>query len=274
MKCTLCESQSEVLFPCETHDVFRCVSCHHAFSANYKVELEEIYSEEYLDEAHKRYFENPDLKMYEEIYNEIFSNFGIDAKIVDIGCGTGSLLKYLKSRGMNNLLGIDLFENEFEGIEFIKADINKIDLARTFDVIMLIGSIEHVFEIDTYFKSVVKIATPNTLSVIYTINEASFFCRLSLFLRKLGINGPSERIYSAHHVNHFSVTSLQQFMKNHNWSIFKSTLLNFPLGATDIGSNWLRPFLIPLLAVANLTSHVLCGPHTQVIYSKLNLKSK
>ncbi|MDH6193920.1 SAM-dependent methyltransferase [Mycobacterium frederiksbergense] len=69
-----------------------------------------------------------------------------DARILDVGCGTGGLLDRLTRIGFNNLCGADPFieadGESCEGVPLMKRDLSAV--AGKFDVIMFNHSLEHV----------------------------------------------------------------------------------------------------------------------------------
>ncbi|MGV0771614.1 class I SAM-dependent methyltransferase [Mycobacterium syngnathidarum] len=69
-----------------------------------------------------------------------------DARILDVGCGTGALLDRLSRIGFNNLLGADPFieadGRSCEGVSLMKRDLSAVD--GTFDLLMFNHSLEHV----------------------------------------------------------------------------------------------------------------------------------
>lgn len=74
------------------------------------------------------------------------SGIHADSKILDVGCGTGHLLVYLKNEGFSNLTGIDpyiqqdiFYEN---GVKIFKRDLDEID--DSYDFIMLHHAFEHI----------------------------------------------------------------------------------------------------------------------------------
>lgn len=69
-----------------------------------------------------------------------------DARILDVGCGTGALLDRLSRIGFNNLLGADPFISadgeSSEGVPLRKRDLSEMD--GKFDLLMFNHSLEHV----------------------------------------------------------------------------------------------------------------------------------
>lgn len=69
-----------------------------------------------------------------------------EARILDVGCGTGGLLDRLARIGFNNLRGADPFieadGESAEGVPLMKADLG--DVAGQYDLIMFNHSLEHV----------------------------------------------------------------------------------------------------------------------------------
>lgn len=69
-----------------------------------------------------------------------------DARILDVGCGTGALLDRMSRIGFNNLLGADPFISadgeSSEGVSLMKRDLSEMD--GKFDLLMFNHSLEHV----------------------------------------------------------------------------------------------------------------------------------
>lgn len=70
----------------------------------------------------------------------------LDSAILDVGCGSGSVLRQMQRDGFSNLLGIDPFlEQDIDyggGLKILKRSIGELD--RRFDFIMLNHSFEHM----------------------------------------------------------------------------------------------------------------------------------
>jgi len=69
-----------------------------------------------------------------------------DTSILDIGCGVGTLLYFLRELGFKNLLGIDPFNKKDveypNGVKILKKEISEVD--GQWDLIMLHHSFEHL----------------------------------------------------------------------------------------------------------------------------------
>jgi SAM-dependent methyltransferase len=82
------------------------------------------------------------------VFYEYFKNAGVnlDSKILDVGCGFGKLLLWMKREGFSNILGIDPFIKETirysNGLTILKMAIDELD--EQFDFIMLHHSFEHM----------------------------------------------------------------------------------------------------------------------------------
>ena len=88
------------------------------------------------------------------------------AAILDVGCATGALLGVLKRRGFRNLQGIDPSQEcariarEMYGVDVVAATLG--DLAsrgQRFDVVILIGVLEHLREVETSLDAIGEVLT-------------------------------------------------------------------------------------------------------------------
>lgn len=96
--------------------------------------------------------------MRRRIINEIVSYYGnnFDINILDVGCGTGGLIKELLSRGYKNVEGFDLSVHavnycKLRRVKVKRADLENIDkeyLDQKYDVIMLVDVLYFFCESD------------------------------------------------------------------------------------------------------------------------------
>jgi SAM-dependent methyltransferase len=99
-----------------------------------------------------------------------------DTKILDVGCGAGSVLYYLNGLGFNNLMGIDPFiakDIDYgNGLKIIKQEINEVD--GQWDLVMFHHSFEHVsYPLET-MQSASRLLTPNGTIVIRIPTVSSY----------------------------------------------------------------------------------------------------
>ncbi len=100
----------------------------------------------------------------------------LDAAILDVGCGSGDLLRLLHSLGFSNLTGVDPFlEADLttpEGIRIWKKDLAQ--LAGEFDVIMLHHSFEHMTTPVEILANIARLLKPGGLAIIRVPVAGSF----------------------------------------------------------------------------------------------------
>jgi SAM-dependent methyltransferase len=86
---------------------------------------------------------------------------GPQDKILDVGCGNGTMLRSLRRHGFKSLTGIDAFLNdsvEAEGLSIRRATIAEIE--GTYDLIVFNHSLEHVPDIDATLRDTRKHLSP------------------------------------------------------------------------------------------------------------------
>ena len=101
---------------------------------------------------------------------EMLGRQGIDrhARILDVGCGSGSLLDRLARVGFDNLWGADPFIDDHvegpAGVTLLKQELNEVD--GSFDVIMFNHSLEHVPDMIGTLRAAVERLTPDGFCLI------------------------------------------------------------------------------------------------------------
>ncbi len=238
--CPICGNESRQIMSLKEVDIFRCKSCTHAFSKNINLKIEEIYTKDYFTKEHKNFFLYPDTKLYSQILQYIKESKKENISILDIGCGTGNLLKFFKQNGFNNLTGIDLVDNSDDVINFIKSDILNYANNNKYDVIISTMNIEHILNLDGYVKKIKDFMKDDTLVIINTIDESSLIYLISKILYKLNIKFVANRLYEPHHVNHFSSASLKKLFTKFGFKQLKCISKNYPLKAIDVPNGKLQ----------------------------------
>lgn len=134
------------------------------------------------------------------IKNFVKHEFSTDIKIIDIGCGKGSLLKKISSFGYTNLSGCDY--TQFSGphfFNFFQHDCNKSfpeDIG-TFDVILCSEVIEHLENPWAFIRNLRSLLNKSGHIFLTTPNPESFLSILTL-IAKGYFNAFGPRDYPAH----------------------------------------------------------------------------
>ena len=152
---------------------------------------------------------------------EIIRQLGVlpNAFIVDVGCGSGSLLKKLREAGFCNLFGIELCDEYVDQI--IKIGINACvgsatklpSAAKKADCLIYKNIFEHFLEFDTVLDQIEAFLSPQGLIVVEVPNaafygESSGYQPLSYF--------------TLEHINHFDHWHLEYMFYRRGFEMIKS----------------------------------------------------
>lgn len=236
--CPVCGTESR-FFPLNIGvDLYRCPSCDHCFTNVSALEATEQYDQDYYDVRHSNWFENPNFKLFEYI-SGILRRLKSHAKVLDVGCGKGDLLRYLRQHNSNlELSGIDFTSNQaVPGIEFYCGDVFELDEAHTFDAIVSLAVIEHVEDVGKFVGKLQRLVSPGGMAILMTVDERSFLYALSRFLCRLGYSAPAARVYERHHLNHFNRNSLRRLMESHGFTVIEAIDHSTPIAAVDFDSS-------------------------------------
>ena len=233
-KCPVCDTLAPVMGNHPDAILHRCRRCTHCFSV-LKGKQREQYSAQYYEEEHRRWFENPNFGLFERITALILRG-GETRSVLDVGCGMGDFLRYLaKVQPGLALTGIELTDvPPAAGIRFYKGDILTTPIEGHFDVVVSLAVIEHVSEVRAFARRLVSLCRPGGLICVMTVNEASLLYDLARGLQWLGHPQGFNRLYSRHHVNHFTVRSLAELLGREGLTPERVFMHNGLLAATDI----------------------------------------
>lgn len=211
--------------------IFKCKDCTHEFTDINK-EQQEKYEQDYYNISSKNWFSHPNYRLF----NSIISQLPENAKnLLDIGCGNGDFLKYL--RGKNNkikLTGIDLLKNKYDGITFIQGDIYTLELNEKYDAITSLGTIEHLGNIKKFIGIVKELLNNNGIAIIMTIDSESLIYRISKIMKKCNLRTPYNQLYEYKHLHHFTRKSLISLFERADFEVVRHITHNYPLRAIDI----------------------------------------
>lgn len=227
MECPICGGPTISMPPHPESDLHRCTSCSHAFGLP---QQHETYDDDYYDVEHRRWFEHPNTTLFEQIAVELPRN----SAVLDAGCGKGDFLRHLHvQRPDLTLTGLDLTtKQEVDGIRFLRGDLMTVDPGK-FDAVVSLAVIEHIPKVVEFVRRLYSFVRPGGTVVIMTVNESSLLYRLARATRSFAPI-TFNRLYSAHHVHHFTRQSLELLLRSNGGRIESSWTHNMPLAAIDI----------------------------------------
>ena len=233
IRCTVCGKNSKVFD--KSINLFHCVVCNHTFTA---VRVpEEKYLEEYFSDVHRNWFSYPNYKLFEFIRRRIFQeNSSKVIKVLDVGCGNGDLQKYFLAKGEKaELMGIDLAKNDKSpGIKFIRGNFFTYKIRKIFDVVITLGTIEHIENPILFVKKISKLLHKQGLLIIMTIDSDSLLYWLARLANWLGVNEAYHQLFVGHHLQHFTKDSLRRLLENNGYEIIYQKNHNFSLKSVDV----------------------------------------
>ncbi len=150
-----------------------------------------------------------DYEIYKRWYIPLLKDFSHDSQVIELGCGPGYHLQFLKQNGFNNLYGIDISEQQVQKaksrglnaevkniFEFFEENKNKYDIVFALDVVEHF----HKSELLKLFTSINELMNENGILIIHTPNGTGLF--------------PQNHIYGdLTHLTIFSPNSLLQILR-------------------------------------------------------------
>jgi 2-polyprenyl-3-methyl-5-hydroxy-6-metoxy-1,4-benzoquinol methylase len=236
VQCPICKNQAPFYAWHPEAGLYRCEECGHRFSVLFTQNSAERYGPEYFEQIHRNWFMNPDLAHFDELAGFIKAD-GTAQSIIDVGCGKGSFLGYLAARmgPALSLTGIDLSPNPPDPtIEYISGDVMTVPILRQFDVVVSLAVIEHVADVHNFVNKLHDLCRPNGRVIVTTVNDDSLLYVTARALRHVGFTLPFNRLYSCHHLHHFTRRSLIGLLEQKGLTIETVILHNAPLAAIDI----------------------------------------
>jgi SAM-dependent methyltransferase len=149
-----------------------------------------------------------------------------EARVLEIGCASGGLLKALSDRGFTNLLGSDpspgcvRAAREFYGIAGVAATVFTVPQPETpYDFLILTGVLEHVPDLENAIAQFRRLLRPEG-RVYLEVPDASRY--------EPRIDAPFQE-FSIEHINFFSRTSLANLMQSRGFRTVATGLTVRPL---------------------------------------------
>ncbi len=237
--CIVCEGKQLKKFSYHNFHYFKCKKC--GLVSTYPIPTKTRIKNHYKNEFHggnykflrqfsKQYTKvyqgfTEELKKYLETENKKIKNL----KILDIGCFTGDFLYSLSKEGAD-VFGVELQKDAVEIAnhilpgKVIQADISENPFGKKkFDVVTMLGLIEHVQNPSQIMKNVSKIVKKGGVLVIQTPNSNSLFATI------LGKYWPPYA--PIEHIHLLNKTSLNVLLKKNGFrsKIFKNHYKILPI---------------------------------------------
>ena len=235
MRCPVCEHKADYYKKLKEVVLYYCDYCKHRFTDINSIRNKETYSLDYFKKKHPNWFENQNIELFKYIFNVIKSTKLESPSVLDACCGEGQLLKYLHQKSSNfKLTGIDYHKNDAEGnINFLCGDIFKSKFSEKYDVVINIGSIEHMQNVQAYIQILSKLCKDGGLIITTTINDSSLVYGVARMIYNLRMKSPMERLYDKHHLNHFSKKSLEYLHVKNSLDIIEKPYTKWSVQSVD-----------------------------------------
>jgi len=254
--CSVCGEPAPFVYAHSEADIYRCLNCGHTFSDPSSIKGMEKYSSEYYEKVHRNWFTNPNIKLFQWILDRLPKSV---RSVVDVGCGRGQFLDFLYSQRPGvRLVGVDLSRNDNRnGIEFHCGSALELDLGQ-FDAVVSLATIEHVAEVNEFAARLYSLCNPGGMVIVMTLDESGILYRVARVMRHLGMSMAFDRLYSAHHLQHFTHKSLTRLLERNGLRVQETLHHSVPVRAIDVPvENAFRPAFVAaaamLLAVGDLT---------------------
>lgn len=167
-----------------------------------------------------------------KILNYLFQHFKFidNSKILEIGFGSGILLKELKNKGVKNLFGIEPGNHSridgLDGIELIKDFYPSNKLTSKMDLIFSFGIIEHIENPLSFLEEQIKQLSENG-KIIFGVPNCEPYLKvgdLSIFLHE--------------HFNYFTKESIVKLINKTNFNINDISIIEGALFVTICKTNY------------------------------------
>ncbi len=182
--CSLCLRTERVRLMDAKLNLYYCRACDHTFTLKGKGEHER-YEEEYFFKKHPNWFANSNTKLFDFILlklGELTTRRPL--QLLDVGCGTGDLLKYLDTQNKPlELYGIDPLANQHPRIHFTQGDFFIHEMGKRFDVATTLMVIERIDDPRRFIERLNENLLPGGLLILSTNNNGGLLYALGRLLK-------------------------------------------------------------------------------------------
>lgn len=178
---------------------------------------------------------------WQDYYPTIIPLIPSNSNVLDVGCGRGGLLEYLRDNKKCHVTGLDISEEALEicrkkGINVIKGNIETAHIQRKFDVIILCAILEHLVDPVSLLKKLRNNLTQKGSLVILVPNFSHLITRMKYLagknVKRFGSTKKDKKlgVQPSGHINFFNKATLQYLLERTGytpieWSYHKSPSL-------------------------------------------------
>lgn len=171
-----------------------------------------------------------------------------NSNILEIGCGSGIFLRYLRKKGYKNTYGMDLSlrileyaHSKDKCAKHVRGDAQSLPFKEFFNCVVLQDALHHIRDIDRCFSEIEKVLVPGGVIVILDPNKKNFLGEvIRKILKKMKLLTPTERA--------LDMKAIEKSTKKAGFSIKETGyfgVVSFPLSGIVFGrtilpnSHWL-----------------------------------
>ena len=228
-ECFACGNSLAFYAKKDGYNHFICTHCSSISVSDFNTNLGELYSDLSGYSGNINDLETGEFKISRELsqfLNEICASEGLGVALLDIGCSTGSFLKYVSRIGFTPE-GIDASPSlatqaRKGGFEVLSGEFDaKCFPSRVFGVITAFDVIEHVRSPQYFLRESTKLMNENSFLIVKTPNMTSAWAKLSKWgFEQLSI--PCSILTPPHHVSNLSEIGLDTLATDCGLKLVKS----------------------------------------------------
>jgi 2-polyprenyl-3-methyl-5-hydroxy-6-metoxy-1,4-benzoquinol methylase len=176
---------------------------------------------------------------WQDYYPTVIRLVPSNSCVLDVGCGRGGLLNYLKEKKNCHVIGLDISDDAItacgeNGIEVIKCDVEEDRIPGTYDVIILSAVIEHLIDPLSVLNKVRANLNKNGCLIVGVPNFSHLMARIQYLVGKnVKVFGNTEKdnklgIQPPGHIQFYNKDTLTYLLertryKPIEWSYHKSS---------------------------------------------------
>lgn len=161
-----------------------------------------------------------------------FKSLHWPTRLLDVGCGSGELLKIAAEEGIKELYGIDGVEDALLNCEGISAEVRKVDLNiscipfenERFDGVTCLEVLEHLYAPQEVISEIFRVLQKGSWSILSVPNPFNYVTRLKVLF---GGNVSDPTVIGGH-IKFFRTRDLQKIFVAHGFTQIRIEGVAYP----------------------------------------------